>query len=657
LTLPTLHKTVDSPRRVAAIAALLWATHPIQTEAVTYIIQRMTSLSSFFYLLSFVLYIRGRKAAGIASSRGGAPRWYAGAAAAALFSFGAKEIAATLPIMIILYDLLFFCAGETKKIRKAAPAYLLLLALTGGLAFLYLEGLKAPLEAFQEGMSKQYGIDPYPTNIRLLTESRVLVYYLSLLIFPHPARLNIDHDFPPSSSLWGPPTTLLSIATLGAGFLIALIQMRKRPVFSFFIFWYLGNLIVESSFIRLDLVFEHRLYLPSISFFLAVGAGLSALKFHRLGKWAPALPAACLAAILFFQSIWTIERNRVWRDEVTLWEDTVKKTPRKARPYKALGTAYAEQGRFDEAIEAFYQALKINGNYAKVYTNLGVVYYKKGETARAVEAFQKSIALNRKDALAYYNLANIFTDQDRWDDAVVFYRKAAEILQNEPMIRHNLGYALSRKGMTDEAIREYLTAIREENPLAGTHKNLAALYLHEGNLPEAIDHYREAGRLAPDDETIHLMLGRLYKKEKLFDLALREFREAAALKPGPAVFFNMGTVLDQQKNWEEAIQAYRKAIELDSKWIEAYINLGVIYQKQNKYESAMQAFLEAMRLQPKLPEAHNNLGYLYQQRGLTDLARLEYLLALKFRPEWDIPRINLNALPPEPQKVIGALTQ
>jgi len=652
-SLPALRGSVPFPGEAAALAALLWAVHPVQTQTVTYIVQRMTGLSALFYLLAFVLYIQGRKKTEAPSgSRSNVRSWYLGAAGAAFLSFGSKEIAVTLPVMIILYDALFFCRGERARLKKAAPAYLALLATTGLFVSLCLWWAGGSFGAFQEALSKQYGVDYIPWDVRLLTESRVVVYYLSLLLFPHPARLNLDYDFPVSDSILHPPTTLLSIAAIVGLLSVAAFYWKKRPLLTFFIFWYFGNLLLESTVLQLDLVFEHRLYLPSIAFF-AGGAVLFVQSASAASsKGASILICGLLVCLILLHSFWTIERNRVWRDEISLWTDTVSKSHQKARPYKALGTAYAEAGRLDEAIEAFLTALRLNSNYAKVHTNLGVAYYKKGRTGEAISEFEQAIEMNERDALAYYNLANIFTDQGRWEDAIEAYRKAVEILPFEPMIRHNLAYALNRKGMRKEAIHEYLEAIHERNEMLESHKNLAALYLQQEEIDEALHHYQDAARIEPNDPLVHRMMGLLYKKQKLFDLALREFEEAVALAPNPATYYQLGTVLDQKKEWKRAIQAYQKAIEEDPKMVEAYINLGVTYQKEGQLDRSMKAFLEAMRLQPDLAEAHNNLGYLYQQKGYIELARLEYRLALQFRPDWDLPRINLMQLQNPLQKII-----
>jgi tetratricopeptide (TPR) repeat protein len=653
-SLQRLRRSIPFPGEAAAIASLLWAVHPVQTQSVTYIVQRMTSLSAFFYLLAFVLYIQGRKEMEEGRRLGSRSRlsyWYLGSGIAALLSLGSKETAITLPMMIALYDFLFFCRGDRGKIKKAAPIYLALLVATGAIALFYLWGATGAFGALQEGISKQYGVDQIPWDLRLMTESRVLIYYLSLLFFPHPSRLNLDYDFPLSYSPLNPPTTLLSAITFIAFFVFACCSWKRKPLLAFFAFWYLGNLLLESTVLQLDLVFEHRLYLPSVAFFVGITLGLL--------RWVPAASSEgaslfvpfLLLVLISIHAFWTFERNRVWREETTLWEDTVSKSPQKARPYKALGTAYAEQGRLDEAIQAFLTALRLNENYAKVHTNLGVAYYKKGKIPQAISEFKRAIELNERDALAYYNLANIFTDQGRWDDAIAAYQKAVEILPVEPMVRHNLAYALNRKGMRQEAIHQYLEAIREKSDMVESHKNLAALYLQEEQIDEALHHYQEASRIRPDDPGVHRMIGSLYKKQKLFDLARQEFGKAAQLVPSPTAYYQLGTVLDQQKEWRAAIRAYQKAIELNPEMIEAHINLGVAYQKQGQFDLSMKAFLEAMRLQPELAEAHNNLGYLYQQKGLVELARLEYTLALRFRPQWDLPRINLMQLQSPIQKI------
>ncbi|MBI3802731.1 MAG: tetratricopeptide repeat protein [Nitrospirae bacterium] len=642
LTLPSVRGAVPFPGEAATVAALLWAIHPIQTESVTYIVQRMTSLSALFYLLALVLFVSGRRRSEEGRSDGPRPFfWYLCALMSALLSLGSKETAITLPLFVALYDLLFFRGGEWGKIKRVLPFYAVLFTATVLLAFFYLGGTPGEL---REGISKQYGVDQIPPAIRLMTESRVLLYYVSLLLFPHPARLNLDYDFPLSGGLLYPWTTLLSILFLIGVMSYGFYGWRRRPLLSFFIFWYVGNLFLESSVLQLDLVFEHRLYLPSIAFFTGVGVGLARLRALPPSKQASVLASVVLVSLIGVYSFWTFDRNRIWKNEVTLWEDTVSKSPKKARPFKALGTAYAEEGRLDESITAFLTALRLNENYAKAHTNLGVAYYKSGRTVPAISEFQRAIEINERDALAYYNLANIFTDQGRWDDAIIVYRKALEILPVEPMIRHNLAYALSQKGMRREAIHQYLEAIRAENSRVETHKNLAALYFQEDEVEEALHHYQEATQIQPNDPAVHRMIGQIYKKQRRFDLALQAFSKSADLQPNPVSYYQMGTLFDQKKEWDRAAHAYEKATQLDPKMVEAYINLGIAYQKEEKLDESMRAFLAAMRLRPDLPEAHNNLGFLYQQRGLVDLARFEYQSALHFRPEWDLPRLNLTNL-------------
>ncbi len=237
-SLQRLSRSIPFPGEAAAVAALLWAVHPVQTQSVTYIVQRMTSLSAFFYLLAFILYIQGRKKMEggrfVSPSRFG--YWYFGSGAAALLSLGSKETAITLPMMIVLYDFLFFSGEDREKIKKAVPFYLMLLIGTGVIALLYLWGATGVFGALQKGISKQYGVDYVPWDLRLMTGARVLVYYLSLLLFPHPSRLNLDYDFPLSYSILHPPTTLLSAIALIGSFFLRVVFMEEKAAFCLFLF-------------------------------------------------------------------------------------------------------------------------------------------------------------------------------------------------------------------------------------------------------------------------------------------------------------------------------------------------------------------------------------------------------------------------------------
>jgi hypothetical protein len=257
--------------KVALFTSLIFIAHPVQTQSVTYIVQRMTSLGGMFYLLAFVLYIKGRISGGK-----GRFLYFGGGVLSYLLGVFSKENVAILPFFIALYEFYFF-----QNLDLSLRGKKIVLVLIGALLFLAALGFLIWGQRYIQVTTEGYQTRPFTMAERVLTQFRVVLYYLTLLIYPHPSRLNLDYDFLTSTSVLHPPTTLLAIVVvlglIGYGLWVA----KKRPLLSFCILWYFGNLVIESSIFPLEMVFEHRLYLPSIGPFILFGL----LVVKGIEKW------------------------------------------------------------------------------------------------------------------------------------------------------------------------------------------------------------------------------------------------------------------------------------------------------------------------------------------------------------------------------------
>jgi hypothetical protein len=277
-SLPSLRETYRPVSyKVALFASLVFITHPVQTQSVTYIVQRMTSLAGMFYLLSMTLYIKGRLSPGKTRFV-----YFSGVGLSYLLGIFSKENAAILPLFIALYEFYFFqkfdLSHRGRKIVLGLAVMLLILSLIGftvwgrRYAQLITEGFELRTFTFWE---------------RILTQARIVLYYLSLLAYPHPSRFNLDYDFPLSKTLLDPATTLISIIIIAGLIGFSIWEAKRRPVLSFCILWYFGNLVIESSIFPLEIAFEHRLYLPSVGpfilFSLFVVRGIQKLKSKIAG--------------------------------------------------------------------------------------------------------------------------------------------------------------------------------------------------------------------------------------------------------------------------------------------------------------------------------------------------------------------------------------
>jgi hypothetical protein len=247
--------------KVALFTSLIFIVHPIQTQSVTYVVQRMASMAGMFYLLSMVLYIKGRLSIGRSRLF-----YFGGMVLSYLLGVFSKENVAILPVFIALYEFYFF-----QNLDLSPKGRKILFSLAGALLILGAFGFIIWGQRYINVIIEGYQYRTFTMSERVLTQFRVVLYYLTLLIYPHPSRLNLDYDFPISKTIFDPFTTLLSILIVAGLVGYSIWTAKKRPVISFCILWYFGNLVIESSVFPLEMVFEHRLYLPAVGPFILFG--------------------------------------------------------------------------------------------------------------------------------------------------------------------------------------------------------------------------------------------------------------------------------------------------------------------------------------------------------------------------------------------------
>ncbi len=328
-------------------AALFWLAHPLHTQSVTYIVQRMNLLAALFYILALLCYIIARVRMR-AHDFFLAGLLFAASLLAGCFGLASKEIVATLPLIVFLYEYFFFQDFDFAWLKNKTGWIIVVIGVFGFIAALYL-GF-TPLET----LHAQYFTQDFSPMQRLLTEPLVIVYYLSLLAFPHPARLNLLYTFPLSHSILWPPITLLCLAVIALLLLVAVDAARKHRLAAFAVLWFFITVSVESSVVGLAIIFEHRTYLPSI--FLIIGF-IAIIESHST-KRAHFLFFALVFILL--SGFWTWQRNQVWQGDIALWQDCAAKSPQHKRVFNHLGIAYEEHGDYHSAIRYFQESLHVN---------------------------------------------------------------------------------------------------------------------------------------------------------------------------------------------------------------------------------------------------------------------------------------------------------
>ena len=495
---------------IAFFSALLFAGHPIQTQAVTYIAQRFASLATLFFLLSLVAYIRSRIPAVANPSNRRFLIWYGVSLLSAVFAMKTKETAFTLPVVIALYEFLFLEGAIRKRILLLLP-----LLLTMTIIPLSLLGTTKPLGDMLGDIGE---VTKLQTTVSrgeyLITEFTVIATYLRLLFFP--VHQNLDYDYPIFESFFTPEVVfsfLLLALILGAGVSL-LYRDRRSPgagkLAAFGIFWFFITLAVESSFLPIkDIIFEHRVYLPSVGFILA-GAVLITQISGRLFSTGGRLLAVGVPIVLVALplSVGTLVRNGVWADEVKLWDDVVQKSPGKAIGYNNRGMAYAKRGDFELALNDLDRAIDFfpknraemakwenadmaPSNMAKTYLGRGDVlialgrtemaredyrmgrkmasmpvnvddrlvladrYAKRGAYKHALEEYNKILEWEPEHIEALNDRANAYSYLGRYQEAI---RDLTRIIALDPdfvLAYHNRGIALAWIGRTDRAVTDF----------------------------------------------------------------------------------------------------------------------------------------------------------------------------------------------------------
>ena len=493
---------------IAFLSTALWAINPIQTQAVTYIVQRMASLAAMFYILSLLCYIKCR----LSSSSPHRIFFLLVCALSFLLALGSKENAAMLPVSLMLIELTCFQRfnwrwGDCKK-------YYLAGVMAGGVIAI---GIWFFNSNIFNSLLNSYHHRPFTFSERLLTEPRIVIFYLSQIFFPLPARLSIEHDVTLSISLFQPWTTLpailLTVLLIGLG----ISQIRKRPAISLALLFFFLNHIIESTVLPLELIFEHRNYLPSMFLFLPLAAGLQWLYDDCAVKKRPLMAgtlAGLVVAVIVCLGVGTFVRNLAWATEQSLWRDAMKKAPQSARPLTNLawqmthGSA-AHASQYDEALKLYEKALLLQKSKSSsnsiIMNNMAGIYSRQGKHRKAVELLENAITIAPGYNRGRYHLAKILLVNGKWNAA------AAHI---EYLLAKNDAHEkyLNLKGMVSLHQKNYDAAIHyfrkslNSNPLyKESLMNLGIAYSLSGNHGSAEAFLIRAHQAPPKNSMIPLM--------------------------------------------------------------------------------------------------------------------------------------------------------
>jgi Tfp pilus assembly protein PilF len=415
----------------------------------------MNSLAAMFYIMAFWCYAKARFSGGQKKSF----FYFTGTALLWMLAMGCKEIAATLPFVLFIYEWIFFQKGEIRWIKKKIPYLIGLTVIFFLIASMYLG--KEPWDYIMKG----YNIRLFSLKERVLTEFRVIFFYISLMVLPITGRQGLEHDFSLSISLFQPWNTFAAFCGIGILFFYAIIVVRSHPLISFSILWLLVNLVIESTIIPLELVFEHRMYLPSMFFFLPIC--IIVLQYNKIRK-ASLLVLTCF---LVFLGASTYARNYDWNDPGIFWRKNISTAPGSERAHNNLGSLLLDQGKYDEAKLVLDEALRLNPYFAPAYINLGLVHLNQRRLSEAAEHFQKALSISPNIFEAHLNLGGIYGEMGNYQLGMVHLQKAVSIRSFSAAAHNNLANALQMLRRYDEALLHYDEALKYNPQFENARRN------------------------------------------------------------------------------------------------------------------------------------------------------------------------------------------
>jgi tetratricopeptide (TPR) repeat protein len=491
---------------IALLATVLWAINPVQVLAVSYIVQRMAILAGMFYISAMYFYLKGRTA----ERRGAKIAFFLSCIISVLLAFGSKENAAMLPLSIFIYDLFLIQGVSSEKIKKNLIIAVIPLLMLLGVGLFYTD---------LSSILKEYAIRPFTLTERLLTETRVIFFYVSLLFYPRYGRLALLHDTEISKSLIDPWTTIAAILGIMLIICVALFMAKKKPLVSFCILFFFLNHVIEGSIFSLELIYEHRNYIPSMFIFvLAAVYMLKAMDYFAYNKLLFWLIAFGIVFVIADQGHTVYLRNEVLKSDMSLWRDNMNKYPELSRPYHNIGVHYVKKGRRGEAIQNFEKALALNRddnlvNRAIIEFNIGNCYLDDNDADRALEHYQKSIKISGNYGQPFAGLAELYLKKGNANLAYQYIQKALEIDAHRTEFRELLSLILLKKGDIPsaemEAIKLLQWDINSKIPLF----IIAETKHQKGRDKQAIFYLRQLLKKHPLNIHAYLFLIELYDVE------------------------------------------------------------------------------------------------------------------------------------------------
>jgi len=539
---------------VSVMVTLLFALHPMNTEAVTWVAERKSTMAIFWMLLSFHAFLIWQQRFKANRSYFSLSLWFY------LLACLSKTAIVFFPLVLMAYQICLDKIGLRRSVVVLVPFFLI--SLFTGIGRL-----------FGHYASGQMAWKPFETTwIQVLTIFEIFGGYFKTLMLP----INLNNSYPleTSSSLFdlGVLFGLLSMA----GMIILVARcLRGYPLVCFGLAWYLAAWLPHAQIIAIPpaLRADRYVYYSSPALFLALVFGIEQwvinAKQELTVRWFRAITYTLVILTIGMFTSMTVLRNCIWSNSISLWRDSLKKYYPNILAHSNLGAAYIRREMLDEAISEYKKILAIKPDNAEAHNNLGAAYAKKGMLDEAIAEYEHAIALKPNYAEAHSNLGVGYVKKGRLDEAIAEYKQAIALKPNHAKAHKNLATAYFKKGRLDDAVSEFKKAIAIKPNFAEAYYKLGSLLEVQGKLRDAISAYRDAIRIKPDHQGAYNNLAWIYATSPR--ASIRNGYEAVALatKACELTGFKKAEALDtlaaayaEQGSFDKAIVYQYRAIEL-----------------------------------------------------------------------------------------------
>jgi tetratricopeptide (TPR) repeat protein len=586
-----MRRTLLSPRlrsrfgpRATLLAFLIaagWLVHPLQTQAVTYVVQRAESLMGFFFLFMSYAFARGAEE----KSR----RWLAAAVIACVLGLATKEVMVVGPLLVLLYDRTFLAGSFRGAWEQRRPWYLALAA-----TWLLLAALVLSTGGNRGGsIGLAVGVSPWAYG---LTQFQALTHYLRLAGWPSPLVFEYGTVWTRGAREVLPPA-LVVLTLVGA----TVLGLAVRSPLGFAGAWFFGILAPTSlSPGTTQMIVEHRMYLPLAAVIAVIVLGIYAWRPRAVMVLAIALPAGLSLTLL---------RNEVYRSAITLWSETVAQRPENGRAHGNLAQALVAAGRPAEALDHYRIAARLMPDEPRFPYNSGVLLAGMGRMHEAIASYQTALRLDLANPNVQHNLALALAATGNVTQAAVHAALAVRLRPTDPDLHYSLAFHLLALNRPAEAIAEYQTALRLQPDFAAAETNLGNVLLQLGRLPEALIHYESAVQLTPNSPEAQGNLALAWLRQGRVAEAHAHFAQVLALAPkDPALLFNLGRHALELGQPAEAVPLLGGAIQLQPEAIDPRIYRAEALYKTGDLGGAAADYEAVLKIDPTHELARRNLA-------------------------------------------------